>query len=40
MKSLTNLIKESVAKTNNMTEICTVAKVLLPGRKRKTGIEC
>ena len=40
MKSLTNLIKESVAKTNNMAEICTVAKVMLPGRKRKTGIEC
>ena len=40
MKSLTNLIKEAVSETNNMFWIHMVAKVLLPGRKRRTGIEC
>ena len=41
MKSITEfIVDESVRKTNNMYDIYTVAKVLLPGRKRKTGIEC
>ena len=40
MKSLTNLIKESVSKTNNMFWIHMIEKVLLPGRKRRTSIEC
>lgn len=41
MKSITEfIVNESVSKTNNMYDIYTVAKVLLPGRKRKTCIEC
>lgn len=41
MKDIKNyLIKESVEKSNRMIDIMCVAPVLLPGRKRKTGIEC
>ena len=40
MKNLVNHITEALQQTNNMHDIFLVAKVLLPGRKRKTGIEC
>ena len=40
MRNLKERINESVSKSNNMIDIFMVAKVLLPGRKRKTGIEC
>ena len=40
MKNLVNHITEALRQTNNMHDIFLVAKVLLPGRKRKTGIEC
>ena len=40
MIALTQKINENLYKSNNKLDIHIVAKVLLPGRKRRTGIEC
>ena len=40
MKTLTQKLNEAAMKTHGYMEIYAIAKVLLPGRKRKTSIEC
>ena len=40
MITLTQKINENLYKSNNRFNIHIIAKVLLPGRKRRTGIEC
>ena len=40
MIQITDFLNENVKEANYWIEIYCVARVQMPGRKRKTGIEC